>query len=109
MAVNIDFISHLPMELQEDILRTLLQKGGIQTELLGKVIEFFNKADELSPHGFGHTYFKGVLEEIDFILLWNHKLKFIFKKMFRFKDDAYTEVRQSYINIISEQNKDDIE
>jgi len=23
MAINIDFISHLPMELQEDILRTL--------------------------------------------------------------------------------------
>ena len=106
MERRFEVIELLP---SEDILKTLLQKGGIQEELLGKVIEFFNKADELSPHGFGHTYFKGVLEEIDFILLWNHKLKFIFKKMFRFKDDAYTEVRQSYINIISEQNKDDIE
>ena len=106
MERRFEVIELLP---SEDILSTLLQKGGIQKELLGKVIEFFNKADELSPHGFGHTYFKGVLEEIDFILLWNHKLKFIFKKMFRFKDDAYTEVRQSYINIISEQNKDDIE
>ena len=26
MAVNIDFISHLPMELQEDILRTLSKR-----------------------------------------------------------------------------------
>jgi len=93
----------------EYILKILLQKGGIQEKLVGKVIEFFNTANELSPHGFGHTYFKGVSEEIDFILLWNHKLKFIFQKMFRFKDDAYIEVRQSYTNIISDQNKDNIE
>lgn len=91
-----------------DILRTLLTKSGIQGELLGKVISFFNAANRLSPHGFGHTYFKGVYEEIDFILLWNHKLKFIFEKMFRFKEDAYNEVRQSYINIISELKKADI-
>ena len=26
MAINIDFISHLPMELQEDILRTLSKR-----------------------------------------------------------------------------------
>jgi len=89
-----------------DILRTLVTKSGIKGELLGKVIEFFNTANRLSPHGFGHTYFKGVSEEIDFILLWNHKLKFIFEKMFRFKEDTYKEVRQSYINIISEPNKD---
>lgn len=91
-----------------EILRMLLNNSGIQGELLGKVIEFFNTANRLSPHGFGHTYFKGVSEEIDFILLWNHKLKFIFEKMFRFKDDAYQEVKQAYTNIISEQNKDDI-
>ena len=91
-----------------DILRTLLTKSGIKGELLGKVIEFFNTANRLSPHGFGHTYFKGVSEEIDFILLWNHKLKFIFEKMFRFKEDTYKEIRQSYINIINEPNKDDI-
>ncbi len=91
-----------------NILRTLLTKSGIQGELLGKVIAFFNTANRLSPHGFGHTYFKGVSEEIDFLLLWNHKLKFIFEKMFRFKEDTYKEIRQSYINIISESNKDDI-
>lgn len=91
-----------------DILRTLLNSSGINGELLGKVIDFFNTAKRLSPHGFGHTYFKGVSEEIDFILLWNHKLKFIFEKMFRFKEDSYREVRESYINIISEPKKNDI-
>ena len=91
-----------------NILDTLLTKSGIQNETIKKVKEFFETANILSPHGFGHTYFKGVSQEIDFILLWNHKLKFIFEKMFRFKEDAYQEVRQSYINIISEPNKDDI-
>lgn len=105
MERRFDVIELLP---SVDILRTLLTKSGIQSELLGNVIEFFNTANRLSPHGFGHTYFKDVLEEIDFILLWNHKLKFIFEKMFRFKEDAYKEIRESYINIIKEPNKDDI-
>ncbi|MBL4679987.1 MAG: AAA family ATPase [Pseudomonadales bacterium] len=105
MERRFDVIEFLP---SVHILRSLLSSGGVEGQDLGKVIEFFNTANRLSPHGFGHTYFNGVKEEIDFILLWNHKLKFIFEKMFRFKDDAYEEVRLSYINIISENKKDDI-
>ena len=33
MAINIDFISHLPMELQEDILRTLSKRMDKDTPL----------------------------------------------------------------------------
>ncbi len=90
------------------ILKDLLTKSGIEGQTLGKVIEFFNTANKLSPHGFGHTYFKNIKYDLDLVLLWNHKLKFIFEKMFRFKDDSYKEVRQSYINIISDDQKDDI-
>jgi len=86
----------------------LLQSSDVDGELIGKVVNFFNTANRLSPHGFGHTYFKDAKEEIDFILLWNHKLKFIFKKMFHFKEDAYSEVRQAYIGIISEDHQDDV-
>jgi hypothetical protein len=91
-----------------DILRMLLTKAGISNEAMGKIIEFFKTADRLSPHGFGHAYFKGVKEELDLLLLWNHKLKFIFKKMFHFKVDTYSQVRQAYIDIISDENKDKI-
>ena len=91
-----------------DILKDLLSQSGVKGELLGKVINFFNTANRLSPHGFGHTYFKGVKGEIDFILLWNHKLKFIFEKMFRFEEDAYAEVRNAYLEIISEAQKESI-
>jgi len=90
------------------ILKELLGVSGVESEVLGKVIAFFNAANRLSPHGFGHTYFKGLKEEHDFILLWNHKLKFTLKKMFHFQDDAYNEVRQAYVDIISDGNKDKI-
>lgn len=90
------------------ILRDFLTTSGIAGETIGKVVEFFNTANKFSPHGLGHTYFKDVKEEVDFILLWNHKLKFIFEKMFRFEEDAYKEVKLSYINIISDVNKDRI-
>ncbi|RLW64696.1 MAG: restriction endonuclease [gamma proteobacterium symbiont of Stewartia floridana] len=91
-----------------DILKDLLNQSGVNGERLGKVISFFKTANRLSPHGFGHTYFKGVKEEIDFILLWNHKLKFIFEKMFRFEEDAYADVRNAYLGIISEAQKESI-
>lgn len=105
MERRFDVVELLP---DEEILRSLLEISGVSGETLGKVFEFFNAANSLSPHGFGHTYFKDVKEENDFILLWNHKLKFIFEKMFRFKEDAYKEVRQLYVNIISTARQDDI-
>ena len=76
--------------------------SGAQDSILGNIISFFNTANQLSPHGFGHTYFKNVNSDVDFILLWNHKLKFVFEKMFRFKDDSYKQVKDAYTNIVSE-------
>ncbi|MDP2153847.1 MAG: AAA family ATPase [Methylotenera sp.] len=91
------------------VLNMLLASSGLEGEVIGNVVTFFNIANRLSPHGFGHTYFKGIKDEIDFILLWNHKLKFIFEKMFRFKEDAFKEIKDSYVNIISEPNRSKIE
>lgn len=105
MERRFDVIELLP---NVNTLRKLLRESKVENELLGHVIAFFNTANRLSPHGFGHTYFKGLKEEVDFILLWNHKLKFIFEKMFRFKEDAYNELKQSYLGIISDDNKDKI-
>lgn len=91
------------------VLTKLLATSGLSGDYTEKIVNFFNTANRLSPHGFGHTYFKDVKDEIDFILLWNHKLKFIFEKMFRFKEDAFKEIRDSYIQIISEKNQSQIE
>lgn len=105
MERRFDVVELLP---NIDTLKSFLQQSNVDGERLGKIIGFFNTANKLSLHGFGHTYFKGVAKEPDFILLWNHKLKFIFEKMFRFKKDAYDEVRQAYIGIISDEHKNNI-
>jgi len=102
MERRFDVIELLP---DINILTSLLKSSGIASETLGKTVEFFKVANKLSPHGFGHTYFKSVREEVDYILLWNHKLKFTFEKMFRFKEDAYKEVRAAYLEIISDDKK----
>lgn len=105
MERRFDVVELLP---DVDVLKMFLQQSDVEGQTLGNVVNFFNVVNRLSPHGFGHTYFKGIIEDIDFILLWNHKLMFIFRKMFHFKEDAYAEVRQAYIKIISDARQDEI-
>lgn len=90
-------------------LTAFLKKNSIEGAVIGKVVAFFNRLNSLSEHGFGHTYFKSLKEEEDFILLWNHKLRFQLEKMFRFKEDAYKEVRGLYLEILSDQGKDKLQ
>ncbi len=78
------------------ILRLLLTTAGAQGELLGKIIGFFNEANGLVAHGFGQTYFLGVGSEASLVRVWNHKLKFVFEKIFRFDDDKYQQIRNHY-------------
>jgi hypothetical protein len=78
------------------ILRLLLTNAGAQGELLGKVIRFFNEANGLVAHGFGQTYFLGVDSEAALVRVWNHKLKFVFEKIFRFDNDKYQQIRDHY-------------
>lgn len=103
MERRFDVIELLP---NIEILKSLLNASNISREILGQVIDFFNTANKLAPHGFGHTYFKGMKDEDDFILLWNHKLKFIFEKMFRFKNDEYQNIREAFLKIITEGKKE---
>ncbi|MCD1416924.1 AAA family ATPase [Vibrio parahaemolyticus] len=89
-------------------LTEFLRENEIQGEILGKVIKFFNKLNSLSEHGFGHTYFKDLKDAEDFVLLWNHKFRFQLEKMFKFKTDAYDELKELYIDILPADNKDQI-
>ena len=84
-VVDLDSDMELRFEIVEllpkvGILKTLLESNKVESQAIGKIITFFNIANKYAPHGFGHTYFKDVVEEADLILLWNHKLKFILKK-----------------------------
>ncbi len=88
-----------------DILTSFLTNNSVDGPTIGKLINFFNVINRYAEHGFGHAYFKDIKSEEDLIVLWSHKLKYIFEKMFKYKEDAFNEVRNSYLAIISEDEK----
>ena len=82
------------------ILAQILKQAGADGPLIEKIMRFFQKANELAPHGFGHTYFVGVKQEADLMRLWNHMLKFVFEKMFRFDSEKLAEIRTAYVAVL---------
>lgn len=84
------------------ILRSLMGEAKAEVILIEKVIHFFQQANEIAPHGFGHTFFKGVRNEADLISLWNHNLMFVFEKMFRFDTDKYLDIRSAFAAVLSD-------
>lgn len=89
-----------------DVLKQLVLAAGMSNKLMGKLIPFFNHANSKSPHGIGHSYFKGIKDEEDLIRLWNHKLYFMFEKMFRFQRGVFEEILESYKTLLSEDKKE---
>jgi hypothetical protein len=84
------------------LLAKVLKEAGAEGPLMEKVFKFFQKANELSPHGFGHTYFVGIKREEDLVRLWNHMLRFIFEKMFRFDTEKLSEVRTAFAAMLTD-------
>src|SRR5690606_1072969 len=102
MERRFDVIEVLP---DFNFLDSTLRKNGVQEEKIERAREFFESINKLSPHGFGHSYFKEISSDDDFILLWNHRLKFIIKKMFKFEIENYEILRAMYLEILSSENK----
>jgi hypothetical protein len=87
------------------ILKTLLDKSGMSTELSGKVVNFFVDASRKTPRGIGHALFLGVKDEAGLKRLWEHKLRFIFEKMLRFEPEVLKEIDRGYSEILSKAAK----
>jgi 5-methylcytosine-specific restriction protein B len=85
-----------------NILRSLLESVKAEGALIEKVIHFFQRANESAPHGFGHAFFKGIRSEGDLIRLWNHNLRFVFEKMFRFDMDKYQDIKTAFATMLSD-------
>lgn len=95
----------VPLEPNLDILKQLVTDAGMDPALMGRVIIFFNDANKKCPHGFGHTYFLNAKDENDLIRIWNHKLRFMFEKMFRFEQHVYDDIKEAYKKIVAEPDK----
>ncbi len=85
-----------------NILRSLLISAKAEGALIEKAILFFQRANENSPHGLGHAFFKGIRNEGDLVRLWNHNLKFVFEKMFRFDMDKYQDMKTAFAAMLSD-------
>ncbi|MCP1339402.1 AlwI family type II restriction endonuclease [Idiomarina sp. M1R2S28] len=84
------------MNPDREVLKSLLERNGMEPALQGRVINFYNKANKSSPHGLGHALFSKVSNQSDLRRLWKHKLERIFEKMFRFEMEKYNELNQLY-------------
>ncbi|MDC5461072.1 AAA family ATPase [Acinetobacter pittii] len=102
MERRFDIIEVLP---DFKFLESVLRKNSLLDEKIDKVVSFFHLINDLAPHGFGHSYFKEIASDEDFILLWNHRLKFIIRKMFKFEIEKYENLRAAYLEILSPDNK----
>lgn len=83
-------------------LKKLLNEAKTPGELVGRIIEFFNRANALTPHGLGHAVFVNATDETDLVRIWNHNLRFVFEKAFRFEDEKLQEIRAAYERLIGD-------
>ena len=101
MERRFDWVSMPP---STTLLSAFLRNAGMEGELLGRVITFFNYLNRknICPHGIGHALFIGCETERDLVFLWNHKLKFVLERMFRFEDGKYESVYEEFKKILTD-------
>jgi len=78
------------------LLRKILSEQGIPSELIERVVDFFEKVQDIYEIGFGHAYFVGVKDEEDLRRLWKYQLRDLFKKYFQYEPEKFREIRRLY-------------
>ena len=99
-TVDIDFALMRRFKFHEvgpdkEVLRKMLERNGVENDLIEKIVDIFEKIQELYP--LGHAYFKDVKSKQDLKLLWEHQLSFLLKEYFTdLKKDAYESIKEIY-------------
>ena len=79
----------------KEVLRKILKENGVESDLIEKIIDVFEKIREFYP--LGHAYFKDVKSKQDLKLLWEHQLSFLLNEYFGdLKKDVYERIRKIY-------------
>ena len=77
------------------VLRKILKENGVDSELIEKIVDVFEKIQEFYP--LGHAYFKDVKSKQDRKLLWKYQLSFLLKEYFTdLKKEAYEKIKKIY-------------
>ncbi|MDZ4452207.1 AlwI family type II restriction endonuclease [Bacillus cereus] len=88
-----DIFEMLP---NEKILQTILTNNGMQEELQGKLIDFFNSIQDIFEIGLGHAFFKRCKDETDLKNVWKYQLRPLFLKEFKYDEEILEQITQSY-------------
>lgn len=92
----------ISLEPNISILGTLLSAKGVPGPLIEGIITFFKRANQLMPHGLGHAFFLTLKSQNDLAQLWNHSLRFVFQKAFRFDSSKYDEIKAAYELLVAD-------
>lgn len=102
MDRRMDKVEMLP---SVEMLKAILDKNGVEGELKGAVIEFFNFVNQSLGNMVGHALFDGVKNSADLTRLWNHRLRFYIQRLIPFEPDLALEVRSRYQRIVDDPDR----
>jgi 5-methylcytosine-specific restriction enzyme B len=93
----------IAMEPDEQLLASILAEAGMPAGLAERVRDFFrmvNSMAGLNPlAAIGHTFFVDMRDESDLRRLWEHQLRFLFRKAYRLDPDGYAEVERAWARL----------
>jgi 5-methylcytosine-specific restriction protein B len=101
----------IAMEPSPDILRKMLDHNGVPAYLRDRIIVFFRRANAPSltnPQAtIGHTYFIDVRDEVTLRSLWDHQLRFLVEKSYRFDQEMQNELGAAFDQVLEPPPGDD--
>jgi 5-methylcytosine-specific restriction protein B len=89
----------IAMNPDSELLKKFLDKSELASGEKARTIQFFQEANQVSPHGFGHAYFAAIKNTSDLERLWKYKLSYFFEKMFRFENNTFVRLEKLYKEI----------
>lgn len=79
-----------------ELLREILVESGAPQELMNSITEFFVFLTAIVEDRIGHAYFKGVTDETDLQMVWEHRLLPVLEQELRYDEDKLKEILDEF-------------
>jgi 5-methylcytosine-specific restriction protein B len=92
------------MDPDRDLLRGLLERNGVEDQLLRRIVGFFDRMTGMArtnPHAaVGHTFFADVRDLDSARAVWNYQLRFLVEKAYRLDPVAREEIEAAWARVV---------
>lgn len=89
----------ISMDPSPSILRSLLQRNGMDATLIDRVMSFFAACQTRVPFGgLGHTYFLHARDRPSLKRVWDYRLEPMLKPVLRFEPQVFSELRTEFFD-----------